>query len=136
MSEETKPVRDYEVGRGKPPGHTRFKPGQSGNARGRPKGAVDHSTALLNAINERVTVTENGKRVKRSMIEIIVKQQTLKAAKGDERSTALIFKELARLEERAARAAASQGEATEHGSLEDAEMFDAFVERLKGETQS
>ena len=30
--------RDYEVGRGKPPVHTRFKKGQSGNPRGpRPK---------------------------------------------------------------------------------------------------
>jgi Family of unknown function (DUF5681) len=26
--------RDYEVGRGKPPVHTRFKKGQSGNPRG------------------------------------------------------------------------------------------------------
>jgi hypothetical protein len=29
----------YEVGRGKPPAETRFKPGQSGNPKGRPKGA-------------------------------------------------------------------------------------------------
>jgi hypothetical protein len=28
--------RDYEVGYGKPPRHTRFKSGQSGNPRGRP----------------------------------------------------------------------------------------------------
>ena len=39
---ETK--RDYAVGRGKPPVHTRFKKGQSGNPRGpRPK----HLPALL-----------------------------------------------------------------------------------------
>ena len=30
---------DYEVGYGKPPHHTRFKPGVSGNPRGRPKDA-------------------------------------------------------------------------------------------------
>ena len=29
----------YEVGYAKPPAATRFKPGQSGNPRGRPKGA-------------------------------------------------------------------------------------------------
>lgn len=33
------PASDYEVGYGKPPQQTRFKPGQSGNPRGRPKGA-------------------------------------------------------------------------------------------------
>ena len=33
------PPRDYEVGYGKPPSHTRFKPGESGNPRGRPRGS-------------------------------------------------------------------------------------------------
>ena len=28
---------DYEVGYGKPPKHSRFKPGQSGNPKGRPR---------------------------------------------------------------------------------------------------
>ncbi len=32
------PPRDYEVGYGKPPSRTRFRSGQSGNPRGRPKG--------------------------------------------------------------------------------------------------
>ena len=36
--------RDYEVGRGKPPLHTRFKPGQSGNPKGRPKGVRNFKT--------------------------------------------------------------------------------------------
>ena len=31
----------YEVGYGKPPKDTRFKPGQSGNPSGRPKGATN-----------------------------------------------------------------------------------------------
>jgi Family of unknown function (DUF5681) len=30
---------DYDVGYGKPPKTTQFQPGQSGNRRGRPKGA-------------------------------------------------------------------------------------------------
>ena len=38
MSSKKEPSKaDYEVGYGKPPQHTRFKPGQSGNARGRPR---------------------------------------------------------------------------------------------------
>lgn len=35
----------YEVGYCKPPEHTRWKPGQSGNPRGRPKGAKNKSRA-------------------------------------------------------------------------------------------
>jgi hypothetical protein len=52
--------RDYEVGRGKPPMHSRFKKGQSGNPRGpRPK----HLPALLvEALDEPVVVTIDGER--------------------------------------------------------------------------
>jgi uncharacterized protein YbaP (TraB family) len=52
---ETK--RDYEVGRGKPPVHSRFKKGQSGNPRGRP--AKNLAALLAAALNETVTVTED-----------------------------------------------------------------------------
>ena len=51
---------DYEVGYGKPPGHTRFAKGQSGNPRGRPPGAKSFTTLLDEALNERVLVEENG----------------------------------------------------------------------------
>ena len=50
--------RDYEVGYGKPPRHTRFVKGQSGNPRGRPPGAKNLKTLLNKALNELVVVTE------------------------------------------------------------------------------
>jgi hypothetical protein len=37
---------DRGSGYGKPPLHTRFKPGQSGNPRGRPKGSLNFTTDL------------------------------------------------------------------------------------------
>src|SRR5215469_15592455 len=52
---------DYEVGYGKPPRHTRFKKGQSGNPRGRPCGSKNLKTLLSEALSEPVIITENGR---------------------------------------------------------------------------
>ncbi|MEQ8402159.1 MAG: DUF5681 domain-containing protein [Silicimonas sp.] len=74
---------DYEVGYGKPPKEHRFKPGQSGNESGRPKGARDLKTDLAEELEEKVTVTENGKRFQVTKRRLIIKGQVNKAAKGD-----------------------------------------------------
>src|SRR5690349_20202446 len=65
---------DYEVGYGKPPHHTRFKTGQSGNPRGRPSGAKNLSTLLNEALNELIVVTENGGRKRISKRQASFKQ--------------------------------------------------------------
>ena len=65
---------DYEVGYGKPPRHTRFVKGQSGNPRGRPPGAKNFTTLLNEALNELVIVAENGGRRKVSKRQAIVTQ--------------------------------------------------------------
>jgi Family of unknown function (DUF5681)/Histidine kinase-, DNA gyrase B-, and HSP90-like ATPase len=59
------------VGYGKPPRHTRFKKGQSGNLKGRPKGSQNLTTLLSEALNERVIVTENGGRRRITMRQAI-----------------------------------------------------------------
>jgi hypothetical protein len=51
---------DYQVGPGKPPLHTRFKKGQSGNPRG--QHAQNLPVLLVAALNQPVAVTENGRR--------------------------------------------------------------------------
>lgn len=57
MSED----RNYEVGYGKPPKHTRFKPGQSGNPKGRKPGSKNVMTLLEQTLFDTVKVRENGK---------------------------------------------------------------------------
>ena len=52
----------YQVGYGKPPKNSQFKPGQSGNPKGRPKGAKNLSTELLEELQEQVKVSEDGKQ--------------------------------------------------------------------------
>lgn len=43
---------DYEVGYGRPPKHTRFRKGQSGNPTGRPKGAKNKPKITSNTLND------------------------------------------------------------------------------------
>ena len=78
--------RDYEIGYGKPPKHTRFKKGQSGNQKGRPKGAKSFSTDLREELNEKVPVRENGKVKVLSKQRAILKAQVSKAMAGDTRA--------------------------------------------------
>ena len=52
---------DYEIGYGKPPVKTRFKPGQSGNPRGRPKGVRNFATDVKATLTAPVKVTRDGK---------------------------------------------------------------------------
>lgn len=86
------PKGDYVVGRGKPPVHSQFQPGQSGNLRGRPKGAKDMHTLIEKELDERVTLTERGRQVSLSKRELIAKQAVNKAAAGDPRMLILLKK--------------------------------------------
>jgi Family of unknown function (DUF5681) len=83
--------RDYEVGYGKPPRHTRFEPGRSGNPRGRPPGAKNMKTLLSKALNELVIVTEDGGRRKVSKREAIVTQLVNRSAKADYKAIQILL---------------------------------------------
>ena len=49
---------DYEVGYKKPPKDTQFKPGQSGNPLGRPKGTKNLKTDLMEELGQKIVVRE------------------------------------------------------------------------------
>src|SRR5712691_1840724 len=83
--------RDYEVGYGRPPRHTRFEPGRSGNPRGRPGGSKNLSSLLSEALNEPVIVVENGRRRKITKRRAIIKQLVYRSAKGDWRGTKILL---------------------------------------------
>jgi Family of unknown function (DUF5681) len=81
--------RDYEVGRGKPPVHTRFKKGQSGNPRGpRPKNLP---ALLVEALNEPMVVTIDGERREITKREVVAKQLVNKSTGADLRATKMLI---------------------------------------------
>lgn len=79
-------MADYEVGYGKPPHHSRFKPGKSGNPKGRPRGSLGLRSELRSELNQLVTIVENGKSRRLPKRRIVIKSLVAKAAKGDVRA--------------------------------------------------
>ncbi len=76
----------YKVGYRKPPKTAQFKPGKSGNLKGRPKGSRSKATIVEEEIEALVAITENGRKKKISMWRAAFKQQMRKAAAGDRHS--------------------------------------------------
>lgn len=93
-----------KVGYRRPPQHSRFKAGRSGNPRGRPKGSKNFSTVLLETVREKVVVTEDGRRKHITKLEAMVKQLANKAASGDPRATQLLTQMVQASEGRSAEA--------------------------------
>ncbi len=88
---------DHEVGYKKPPKHTRFKRGQSGNPRGRPKGSRNLKTELAEELQELISVREGGTRRTISKQRAMLKGLTAKAVQGDARAANLLLNLVLRL---------------------------------------
>jgi hypothetical protein len=97
--------QDYEVGYRKPPQHSRFRKGQSGNPKGRPRGSKNLATLLDRELDQMVVVREHGRARKITKREASVKQLVNKWAAGDSRFTP----SLVRLMERQESQVAAQG---------------------------
>ena len=82
---------DYEVGYGKPPRHSRFVKGQSGNPRGRPPGAKNFTTLLNEALDEPVPVTDHDGRRKLSKRRAIITQLVNQSAKANLRAIKILL---------------------------------------------
>ncbi len=81
---------DHEVGYKRPPLHSRFKKGQSGNRRGRPKGARNLKTELEAEFREKIVVREGKTRKAVSKQRAMLKGLMAKAVQGDPRTAALL----------------------------------------------
>jgi len=92
----------YEVGYARPPELSRFKPGQSGNPQGRPKGAKNKRPGLnaermkgiiLDEAYRGITVKDGDRPVRIPMAQAVMRSIAVNAAKGQVRAQRL-FAEL------------------------------------------
>ncbi len=91
-------IPDYTVGYGNPPLKGRFKAGQSGNRRGRPRGSKNRKTIVREIANEAHAVTEDGQRRQRSTLELILLTLRNLMAEGNVRPFRAYKKYLAKYE--------------------------------------
>jgi hypothetical protein len=83
--------KDDDVGYGKPPREHRFKPGQSGNPKGRPKGAKSEATILNELLRRKIAVREDGRSRKITVLEAILLRFTEDSLKGNTKSAQFLL---------------------------------------------
>jgi len=81
-----------KAGPGKPPRHTRFKPGQSGNPKGRPKGSKNFATILQQQLTKKITITVDGKPRRMTVQEVIARRLATDSMKGTTKAMELLIK--------------------------------------------
>ena len=77
------PAADYEVGYGRPPTHSQFKPGHSGNLKGRPKGQPTVLEIFMREAARVVRIQVGDKVESISRIEAIYRKLFYMAMDGD-----------------------------------------------------
>ena len=120
-------MSDYEIGYGKPPKSTRFKPGQSGNTHGRAKGSMNLETLLDKALDVKVTMeTQNGtKRITKR--EAILLKWVNQALAGDTKAIQILLPWIVKADEHKNKIA----QMLEDVSEEDKEIMKGFINGTK-----
>jgi Family of unknown function (DUF5681) len=117
---------DYAVGYGKPPASTQYRKGQSGNRTGRPKGANNLKTDLLEELGEKVTLKEGTRTKKVTKQRAMVKTIVAKTLKGESRAATTLIGLLGRVFD----LAATEAVASEPLSAEEVEVLEMLAQRM------
>jgi hypothetical protein len=111
------------VGYGRPPKRHQFKPGRSGNPKGRPKGRKNEATLLAELLHRKVTVNSGGEPKKITILEAILLRITEDSLRGNTRSAAFLLNRLSGEVE-------ADSDVAELGE-DDRSILAAFAERIK-----
>ena len=92
-SDQTGGKPNGAVGYGRPPVNSQFKPGQSGNPKGRPKGSKNFATRFAEALSKPIRVRDrnNGKIRTLSKLDVMIEAITAKAMAGDPKAFATVI---------------------------------------------
>ena len=82
---------EYKIGRGKPPAHTRFKKGQSGNPKGRPTGVSNIKTLLNANLGKTMVIRENGEAQEVTGADAVVLKMMQLCMAGDRNACTYII---------------------------------------------
>ena len=120
-------AQDGKVGYKRPPTHSRFPKGQSGNPRGRQKGVRNFAVDVKRSLEIPVTLNDKGRPRRVSTQEALVLRLREKALKGDNRALETLLS-LARTH--------NSGEepdrlGEENTAPEDRAILEAFAEEIR-----
>ena len=82
-SENPQNPEKYEIGYKKPPKASQFRPGHSGNKKGRPKDHRNTYNMLTEVLDQKISIKENGRDLRISKKLAMIMQLVNKAVKGD-----------------------------------------------------
>jgi hypothetical protein len=117
-----RPTPESDVGYSKPPPAHQFKPGESGNPKGRPKGAKNESTILREIFERRIDSRSGDRERKITVLEGILLRITEDSLKGNTKSAAFLLNRYA---------AMVSGELQRQDiSDDDREVLEAFARRF------
>lgn len=111
-----------DVGYGRPPKAHQFKPGKSGNPRGRPKGAKNESTILRDIMHRKIESRSGGRTRKIPILEGILLRMTEDALKGNPKSASFVLNRYAAM-------VSGELEGQDIGE-DDREVLEAFARRM------
>jgi hypothetical protein len=112
-----------DVGYGKPPRAHQFKPGKSGNPKGRPKGVKNEGTILRELLQQKISLNERGKARRITIHEGIFRRIIEDCLRGNTKSAAFLLNR---------HHAMTSGEPMDSGLSEDDEaVLEAYLQKYQ-----
>ena len=118
----------YKVGYGRPPEKTRFRPGRSGNPRGRPKKPKSIREKFERELARKVAIREDGRVRKIPKIDLWVRRVIADAIKGSHQASRILIEMRSASDDEIAQGIAEQ--TIEELTAEDLEILDRYLARV------